>query len=57
MALFRGFKPKLLPTTPVHVQVSPALLVHKAVAVEPTCKQRILKMPEAMPRSLRSEEL
>ncbi len=29
----------MLPTVPVHVQVFPALLVHRAVAVAPTARQ------------------
>lgn len=32
---FKGLIPKLLPTTPVHVQVCPAAVDHCAVAVDP----------------------
>lgn len=34
-----ALNPKLLPTTPVHVQYSPAAFVQVAVAVEPTVRQ------------------
>ena len=32
---FKGLIPKLLPTTPVQVQLCPAAVVHCAVAVDP----------------------
>ena len=45
--------PKLLPTVPVHVQLSPALLVHVAVAVCPTFRHVMLAVATDARRSIR----
>lgn len=51
-----GLAPKLLPTVPVKVQVLPALLVHCAVAEDPTVRQliaRFSRVPGAEEATLR----
>lgn len=36
--------PKLLPTTPVHLQLRPAALIQVAVAIVPTSRHRVVAL-------------
>ena len=46
--------PKLLPTVPVQVHVSPAWVVHLAVAVCPTLRHAMLAVAADAKRSMRT---